>query len=97
MENCPNCKKDPREKEFIETLQSRLNRVTGQLNGISKMIADNRYCHDILIQLAAAEAALKEVGYMILKDHLLTCVTDDIKEGNTKSLIDALEISKKLN
>ena len=97
MQNCPNCKKDPRQKELIDSLQTRLNRVMGQLNGINKMISENRYCHDILIQLAAAEAALKEVGYIILKDHLLTCVTDDIKEGNTQSLIDALEISKKLN
>ena len=97
MENCPNCKKDPRKKELIESLQIRLNRVMGQLNGINKMISENRYCHDILIQLASAEAALKEVGYIILKDHLLTCVADDIKEGNTQSLIDALEISKKLN
>ena len=97
MQNCPNCKKDPRQKELIDSLQTRLNRVMGQLNGINKMISENRYCHDILIQLSAAEAALKEVGYIILKDHLLTCVTDDIKEGNTQSLIDALEISKKLN
>lgn len=91
------CKTKERDNELIKDINNRMNRVIGQLNGINNMVKDNRYCADILIQLAAAEAALKELGYIILKDHLLTCVNDDIKNNDTTSLIEAFEISKKLN
>ncbi len=96
MENCPHCKKDPRSEEMINNLKTRLKRISGQINGVSQMIDDNRYCGDILIQVAAIESALKEVGYIILKDHLYTCVSDDIKNNDFSSLEEALEISKKL-
>ena len=96
MENCPHCKKDPRPEELVSNLQKRLKKISGQINGISKMVDENRYCGDILIQIAAIESALKEVGYIILKDHMYTCVSSDIKDGNFSSLEEALEISKKL-
>ena len=97
MENCPHCKKDPRNHELIENLQTRLRKISGQVNGVSKMIDDNRYCKDVLIQIAAIEAALKEVGYIVLRDHMLTCVTSDIKNDDFSSLEDAVEIAKKLS
>lgn len=97
MENCPHCKKDPRNPELIENLQTRLRKISGQVNGVSKMIDDNRYCKDVLIQIAAIEAALKEVGYIVLRDHMLTCVTSDIKNDDFSSLEDAVEIAKKLS
>lgn len=97
MENCPHCKKDPRSQELIENLQKRLNRISGQINGVSKMINENRYCGDVLIQIAAIESALKEVGYIVLKDHLFTCVSSDIKNDDFSSLEEAIEIAKKLN
>ena len=96
MENCPHCKKDPRPEELVSNLQKRLKKIYGQINGVSKMVDENRYCGDILIQIAAIESALKEVGYIILKDHMYTCVSSDIKDGNFSSLEEALEISKKL-
>ena len=96
MENCPHCKKDPRSQELIENLQKRLNRISGQINGVSKMINENRYCGDVLIQIAAIESALKEVGYIVLKDHLYSCVSSDIKNDDFSSLEEAIEISKKL-
>lgn len=96
MENCPHCKKDPRPEELVSNLQKRLKKISGQINGVSKMVDENRYCGDILIQIAAIESALKEVGYIILKDHMYTCVSSDIKDDNFSSLEEALEISKKL-
>jgi len=96
MENCPHCKKDPRPEELVSNLQKRLKKISGQINGVSKMVDEDRYCGDILIQIAAIESALKEVGYIILKDHMYTCVSSDIKDGNFSSLEEALEISKKL-
>lgn len=92
------CKKKvkPRDIEEVKNLQSRLNRVVGQINGISKMLDENRYCGDILIQLAAVESALQSVGYIILKEHIDTCVVDDVKDGKTESLDQAFELMKKL-
>ena len=97
MEECPHCKKTPRNTELVDNLEKRLNRISGQLNGVSKMIKENRYCHDVLIQIAAIESALKEVGYILLKDHMTSCVVDDIKNDDISSLLEAIEISKKLN
>ena len=96
MENCPQCKKDPRSEELVMNIQTRLKKISGQINGVSKMIDENRYCGDVLIQIAAIESALKEVGYIVLKDHMLTCVTDDIKNDDFSSLEEAIEITKKL-
>ena len=97
MENYPHCKKDPRSNELVANLQTRLNKISGQINGVSRMISENRYCGDVLIQITAIEAALKEVGYIVLKDHMLSCVTSDIKNDDFSSLEEAIEITKKLN
>ncbi len=99
MENsCPHCaqKHTPRNEEQIKDLKVRLNKITGQLNGISKMIEENRYCSDILVQIAAAERALENVGFILLKEHLESCVVDDIKDGNLSSLEESIELMKKL-
>ena len=65
-------------------MQNRLKRMIGQLNGIGKMLEDNRYCGDILVQVAAVESALQAFGYLVLQDHLETCVVEQIRQGNTQ-------------
>lgn len=80
----------------MKTLNDRLNRIIGQLGGIKNMINENRYCGDVLIQLSAAESALQNLGYMILKNHLETCVVESIKEGNSEILAEVIELMKKL-
>ena len=97
MEECPHCKKKPRSTELQESLKKRLKRIAGQVSGIEKMVDENRYCGDILIQITAVEKALKEVGYMILEDHMVSCVYEDMQNNDTASLKEALEICKKLN
>lgn len=96
MEECCRNKKTPRDEELIKNIKMRLNKISGQVNGVSKMIDDNRYCGDVLTQISAIESALREVGYIILKDHLYTCVSEDIKNGNYDSLEETIEITKKL-
>ncbi|MCR5505668.1 MAG: metal-sensing transcriptional repressor [Bacilli bacterium] len=98
MENCPHCmnKHTPRSEEEIKSLKTRLNKITGQINGVSKMIEENRYCSDILMQTAAIEKALEQVGYIVLKEHLESCVVDDIKNDDLSSLDEAIELMKKL-
>lgn len=93
---CCHTKHTPRDEKMVKSLKQRLNRIAGQINGVSKMIDENRYCGDVLIQIAAIENALKEVGYIVLKDHMMTCVSDDIKNNDFSSLEEAIEITKKL-
>lgn len=63
-------------------LINRLNRVEGQVRGISKMVADGRYCIDILNQLQAVRAALTKVETSILQDHLGKCIEGAITSGD---------------
>lgn len=93
---CPHHKHTPRDEQAIRLLQNRLNRMIGQLNGIKNMVEDNRYCGDILTQVAAVESALQSFGYIILQDHLETCVVEEIQNGNTQIVDEAVELMKKL-
>ncbi len=93
---CPHHKATPRSEKELRQLQNRLKRMIGQLNGIRKMLDDNRYCGDILIQVAAVESALQSFGYLVLQDHLQTCVVEEIQKGNTQIVDEAVELIKKL-
>ena len=89
-------KTTPRQEKELKQLKNRLNRMVGQLNGISKMLEDNRYCGDILTQVAAVESALQAFGYLVLKEHMETCVVEEIKKDNVKIVDEAVELIKKL-
>lgn len=95
-ECCCHKKATPRDEKELRQLKNRLNRVIGQLNGIGKMLDENRYCGDILTQVAAAESALQAFGYEILKEHMETCVIEEIHKGNTAVMDEAVELIKKL-
>lgn len=60
---------------------TRLNRVSGQINGITKMIENGEDCEKILLQLYACTCALKKTSNIILKSHLNTCVKESIERG----------------
>ena len=68
--------------EHDPKLITRLNRVEGQVRGISRMVAEGRYCIDILTQLQAVRAALGKVETAILQDHLGKCVEGAITSGD---------------
>ena len=93
---CCHYKNTPRSGETSKQLRNRINRVIGQLNGIQKMLDDNRYCGDVLTQIAAAESALQSIGYIILTEHMQTCVVEEIQKGNTAIAAEAVELMKKL-
>ena len=93
---CHRHKATPRGEKELRQLQNRLKRMIGQLNGIQKMLDDNRYCGEILIQVAAVESALQSFGYLVLQDHLETCVVEEIQKGNTQIVEEAVELIKKL-
>ena len=81
---------EPRTKEEMEKLLSRLKRIEGQVRGVQKMVEDERYCVDILVQISAINAALKKVGMNILKRHTQHCVSDSIINGDSDESIDEL-------
>lgn len=60
--------------ETKEQALKRLSKIRGQLAGIEKMMTDRRYCVDIVMQIAAAEAALHKLAGIVLKNHIETCV-----------------------
>ncbi len=93
---CAKHKHVPRDDKNLKALHSRLNRAIGQLNGIKSMLDDNRYCGDILIQLSAVQSALQAFGYMILSDHLNTCVVENVLDGNVQILDETIDLIKKL-
>lgn len=96
VKECCHKKATPRSDKQQRQLQNRLNRMIGQLNGIKKMIDENRYCGDVLIQISAVESALESFGYIVLKDHMETCVVEEIKNGNLDIVDEAVELMKKL-
>lgn len=93
----PKYKHVPRSDAELKQLKNRIHRIIGQLNGIESMLEDNRYCGDVLIQIAAVEKALQSFGYTILQEHLETCVTEDVKEGNTDIMEEVMNLVKRLN
>lgn len=92
---CCHHKATPRTEAFQADLQKRLNRAIGQLNGVKAMIDDNRYCGDVLTQLAAAESAVHRVSALLLQNHLETCVVEQIEAGNTAIIDEAMQLIKK--
>lgn len=60
----------------------RLSRIEGQVRGLSGMVEDNRYCIDIVTQIAAVRAALKRVEQEVLRDHVAHCVEHAIQSGD---------------
>jgi len=75
-------------------LLRRLRRIEGQIKGIQRMIEDEKYCADILVQIAAVRAALNKVGLIIFEDHTKGCVAEAIQNDNgdkkVHELIDVL-------
>ncbi len=62
--------------------QKRLNRIEGQVRGLSKMVDEDRYCIDIVTQISAVRSALRRVEEEILKDHVAHCVEHAISSGD---------------
>lgn len=58
-------------------LLTRLNRIEGQVRGVSKMVQEDKYCIDVLTQISAAQAALDKVALELLRDHARHCLTND--------------------
>ncbi|MDD5824032.1 MAG: metal-sensing transcriptional repressor [Firmicutes bacterium] len=86
---CCSAKKKDRSESEYKDLMNRLSRIEGQIRGIKRMLDEDTYCTDILVQVAAANAALNSFNKVLLANHIRTCVADDIREGKDE-VIDEL-------
>jgi CsoR family transcriptional regulator, copper-sensing transcriptional repressor len=83
--------------ENKDALVKRLHRIEGQVRGVERMVVDERYCIDILTQIAAVSTALESLALEILDDHVTHCVADALASGDqaeartkTTELLDAV-------
>ncbi len=67
-----------------EQARRRLRKIAGQVAALERMVDEDRYCVDILLQIAAVRGALDKVGKLLLEGHVETCVTDAIRSGRAK-------------
>jgi CsoR family transcriptional regulator, copper-sensing transcriptional repressor len=80
----------PRTDNEKQKVVNRLKRIEGQVRGIQKMVEEDRYCVDILVQITAINSALKNVGMEVLERHTHHCVSGAIQSGNGHEAIDEL-------
>lgn len=71
-------------EDVRDQVLGRLKRISGQVAGIQRMVEGDRYCVDVLLQVAAAEAALDRVGHLVLASHVDTCVSSALESGRPK-------------
>ena len=83
------------EKEYKDLI-TRLNRIEGQVRGIKKMVENDAYCTDILVQVSAANAALNSFNKVLLSNHIRTCVANDIREGKEETIDELVVTLQKL-
>ena len=87
--------KERSEKEYKDLL-NRLSRIEGQVRGIKGMVEKDAYCTDILVQVAAVNAALNSFNKVLLANHIKTCVANDIREGKNEKVDELVVTLQKL-
>lgn len=98
MDECKECchkTKERSEKEYKD-MMNRLSRIEGQIRGIKGMVEKNAYCPEILIQVAAANAALNSFNKLLLANHIRTCVAEDIRNGRDETIGELVVTIQKL-
>ena len=94
--SCPHCRTKKRSDEETKKLINRLNRVEGQIRGIRGMVEKEAYCPDVLMQAAAANAALNAFCRELLSEHIRSCVAEDIRQGKDETIDELLATIQKL-
>jgi DNA-binding FrmR family transcriptional regulator len=94
-EKCCCNKKTIRSAEEKKTISIKINRIVGQLNGIQKMIDEDRYCDDVLIQLSAASNATKSLANYIIEKHMRSCVARELQNGNMEIIDEVIKLFRR--
>jgi DNA-binding FrmR family transcriptional regulator len=90
MKKTPNSYADDKERLLL-----RLNRIEGQIRGISRMIHEDRYCVDVLQQIASMQSAADAVAMMLLENHVKGCVADGLRSGKTERVDEMVGVIRK--
>ena len=98
MDECKECcpKSYERSEKEYKDMMNRLSRIEGQIRGIKGMVEKNAYCPEILIQVAAANAALNSFNKLLLANHIRTCVAEDIRNGRDETIDELVVTIQKL-
>lgn len=96
--SCPHCgaRHKERAEEEKKELLTRLRRAEGQIRGIEKMVEENAYCPDILIQVSAVTSALNSFNKALLACHIKSCVSEDIRAGKEEAVDELVSVLQKL-
>ena len=98
MENKKCCnKKTHRTENEKKLLNNRLNRIEGQIKGVKKMIGEDAYCNDVLVQLSAIENSVKSLSNLLLEKHLYTCIARDLENGKIDTIDEIVSLFKRFN
>ena len=97
--DCCNNKNDNkikiRTEEEKKAIVTRINRIIGQMNGIKEMIANDRYCDDVLIQLSAVDKSIKSLANLVLDKHMHSCLIENIKNDNYEVIDEIVDLFKR--
>lgn len=96
MEECHK-KKTKRSEAEKKIIINRVNRISGQLSAINKMVQNDEYCNDILIQLSAIENSVKSLSNHILENHIYSCVSNELEKGNLEIIDELISLFKRFN
>ena len=77
------------EPELKEQALARLKKIEGQIRGLQRMVEDERYCGDVLVQVASVHEALRGVGKLLMRNHLRHCITGAMSSGDDRAREDA--------
>ncbi len=96
--SCPHCgnRKKKRSQEEKDALIRRLKLAEGQIRGIQKMLEEDAYCPDVLVQVSAVSAALNSFNRELLACHIRSCVAEDIREGKDETIDEFVKTLQKL-
>ena len=96
--SCPHCgnRKKKRSQEEKDALIRRLKLAEGQIRGIQKMLEEDAYCPDVLVQVSAVSAALNSFNRELLACHIRSCVAEDIREGKDEAIDEFVRTLQKL-
>lgn len=85
-----------RSEEEKKTLMVRLRRIEGQVRGIEKMVEEDQYCPNIVVQISAVSSALNSFAKELMTTHIQTCVVEDLRKGNEESIQELVKMVQRL-
>ena len=96
QDNCCSTRRKHRSDKEYKDLMNRLKRIEGQVRGLQKMLENDAYCPDILVQVSAVNSALNSFSKILLASHMKTCVVDDIREGREETIDELVKTLQKV-